>query len=92
MSIEHFGLLSWFPEATDVPKRKDHAQDGEKLIATSDQHPAILPWSSCFGWRPSFRAFTGILPCPAAGLLLDFIEHDLFGKPAIQFSGSCSCA
>jgi hypothetical protein len=71
MSIEHFGLLSWFPEATDVPKRKDHAQDGETLIATSDQHPAILPWSLCFGWRPSFRAFLGTLPCPAAGLLLD---------------------
>jgi hypothetical protein len=40
------------------------------LIATGDQHPAILPWSLCFGWRPSFRVVMGIWPRPAAGLLL----------------------
>src|ERR1700686_4531754 len=36
-------------------KRKDHAQDCETLSALRDQHPAILPWSLCFEWRPSFR-------------------------------------
>jgi hypothetical protein len=36
-------------------KRKDHAQDCEMLSALRDQHPAILPWSLCFEWRPSFR-------------------------------------
>src|ERR1700712_2086772 len=36
-------------------KRKDHAQDCETLSASCDQRPAILPWSLCFEWRPSFR-------------------------------------
>jgi hypothetical protein len=40
-----------------TPKRKDHAQDCETLIAEASrfQRPAILPWSLCFEWRPSFR-------------------------------------
>jgi hypothetical protein len=29
------------------PKQKNHAQDGETLIA--DQRPAILPWFLSFG-------------------------------------------
>jgi hypothetical protein len=38
-------------------KRKNHAQDCETLIAMMSQiqRPAILPWFSCFEWRPSFR-------------------------------------
>jgi hypothetical protein len=55
------------------PKRKNHAQDGETLIASRDQYPAILPWFLCSGWRPSLR-YTGILPCPAAGLLLGTLD------------------
>jgi hypothetical protein len=35
-------------------KTKNHAQDGERLNALR-QHPAILPWFSILGWRPSFR-------------------------------------
>src|ERR1700742_78049 len=57
-------------------KHKDHAQDCGILITSSDQHPAILPWSSNSGWHPSFRAVTGSLPRPAAGLLLDDLAHD----------------
>jgi hypothetical protein len=64
-------------------KRKDHAQDGETLIAIRDQRPAILPWSLNFGWRPSLRVVKGTLPPPsgriAAGRTV--LEHDLFGKP-----------
>src|SRR5437868_1575486 len=38
-------------------KRKNHAQDGGTLIAmkSQTQRPAILPWSLCFEWHPSFR-------------------------------------
>jgi hypothetical protein len=94
MLIEHCGLLSWFHETTAASKRKDHAQDGEMLIAFRDQHPAILPWSLNFGWRPSFRVVKGTLPPPsgriAAGRTV--LEHDRFVKTAIRFSGSCSCA
>src|SRR6202012_2847504 len=61
-------------------KHKDHAQDCGMLITPSDQHPAILPWSLYFGWHPSFRAVTGILPRPAAGLLLDDLAHDRLSK------------
>src|SRR4051812_964850 len=57
-------------------KHKDHAQDCETLIATNDQHPAILPWSLYFGWHPSSR-YSGHLALPsgriAAGRLLDMI-------------------
>jgi hypothetical protein len=36
------------------------------------QRPAILPWFSCFEWRPSFRWYGLSCPLrPAAGLLLD---------------------
>src|SRR5216684_5356137 len=57
MNIEHSGLLSWFHESRDPSKRKNHAQDGGTLIAmkSQTQRPAILPWSLCFEWRPSFR-------------------------------------
>src|SRR3982074_2320576 len=57
MNIEHSGLLSWFHESTDPPKRKNHEQDCGTLSAMKPQtqHPAILPWSLCFEWRPSFR-------------------------------------
>jgi cell shape-determining protein MreD len=29
-------------------------------------------------------AVTGILPCPAAGLLLDVVEHDPFGMMLLR--------
>jgi hypothetical protein len=61
-------------------KHKDHAQDCGTLITPSDQHPAILPWSLYSGWHPSFRAVTGILPRPAAGLLLDDFAHDRLSR------------
>jgi hypothetical protein len=46
-----------FTKGKDPSKRKNHAQDGGTLIATKSQtqRPAILPWSLCFEWRPSFR-------------------------------------
>src|SRR5260221_14130164 len=69
------------------PKTKNHAQDGERLSAMPRQHPAILPWFSVLGWRPSFRikSRAPCPSCPAAGLLLDFrIGRDL--------SESCPCA
>jgi hypothetical protein len=72
MNIKHCGFLSWFHESRVAPKRKDHAQDCEMLRALRDQHPAILPWSLCFEWRPSFRWYGLSCPLrPAAGLLLD---------------------
>jgi hypothetical protein len=87
MNIEHFGLLSWVHETKAATKTKNHAQDGERLSTKLHQHPAILPWFSVLGWRPSFR-FKSRAPCPlrpAAGLLLDVgLEQDL--------SWSCSCA
>src|ERR1700704_6178204 len=79
MLIEHFDLLSWFRKNGRL-KHKDHAQDCETLITPSDQHPAILPWSLYSGWHPSFRAVTGILPRPAAGLLLDDLAHDRLSR------------
>jgi hypothetical protein len=62
-------------------KTKNHAQDGGMLSAKRHQHPAILPWFSVLGWRPSLR-FKSRAPCPlrpAAGLLLDVrMEDDVF--------------
>src|SRR6476661_1450667 len=69
-------------------KHKNHAQDCETLISTRDQHPAILPWFLCFGWRPSFRS-TGILPRPAAGLLLDVLRMIGSGNRKPCFERSC---
>jgi hypothetical protein len=39
-----------FTKAKDPSKRKNHAQDGETLIAVTSQtqRPAILPWSLSF--------------------------------------------
>jgi hypothetical protein len=57
-----------------TPKRKDHAQDCGTLIAkvSRSQRPAILPWSSGFEWRPSFRWYGRFTRYrPAAGLRLD---------------------
>jgi hypothetical protein len=62
MSIKHLGLLSWVHDGTDAQKSKNHAQDCGTLIATVDQRPAILPWFSIFGWRPSLSSVTGTLP------------------------------
>jgi hypothetical protein len=57
----------------DAPKNKNHAQDCRTLIEAGDQRPAILPWFSNFGWRPSFRVIRAPCPLrPAAGLLLDW--------------------
>src|ERR1700688_4966335 len=57
MNVEHFlCVFHGFTKARTL-KRKDHAQDCEILIArdSRSQYPAILPWSLCFEWRPSFR-------------------------------------
>jgi hypothetical protein len=45
-------------------KHKNHAQDCGTL--KSNQRPAILPWFSYFGWRPSFSG-AGILPVTFSG-------------------------
>src|SRR6476660_3299400 len=72
MLSEHRGLLSWVSRTKDGSKNKNHAQDCGTLIEAGDQRPAILPWFSDFGWRPSFRVIRAPCPlCPAAGLLLD---------------------
>src|ERR1700761_1999607 len=55
MRIEHSDLLSWVHERGDARKHKNHAQDCEMLTSMRGQHPAILPWFLCLGWRPSFR-------------------------------------
>jgi|SRR6476620_4591588 hypothetical protein len=92
MLVEHFDLLSWFAKERRL-KQKNHAQDCRTLITTSDQQPAILPWSLYFGWHPSFRAVTGILPHPAAGLLLDDLAHDRLSKFESMVVGkSCESA
>jgi hypothetical protein len=88
MNIEHSGLLSWVHERRDVWKNKNHAQDGETLFSARDQHPAILPWFSNFGWRPSLRVVTGTVPVTpsrriAAGRCR--FEHDPFGKTGFRF-------
>jgi hypothetical protein len=82
MNIKHCDLLSWVLESKGAQKHKNHAQDCETLISMRGQHPAILPWFLCFGWRPSSRVVRA--PCPfrpAAGLLLDDIAHDGWRKP-----------
>jgi hypothetical protein len=61
MNIKHFHLLSWVHDRTDAPKYKNHAQDGGALIEAEDQRPAILPWFSCSGWRPSLIVSHGHL-------------------------------
>ncbi len=72
MLIEHRGLLSWVLERRDGSKKQKPCQDCRTLIGAGDQRPAILPWFSDFGWRPSFRVIRAPCPlCPAAGLLLD---------------------
>src|SRR5208337_3224194 len=57
MNIEHLLFVFHGFTKARTPKRKDHAQDGETLSAkiSRSQRPAILPWSLCFEWRPSFR-------------------------------------
>jgi hypothetical protein len=73
MNIEHRSLLSCVCERKRRHKTKNHAQDGEMLIAMRDQHPAILPWFLVLGWRPSFRFNHGHLArfAQSAGLPLD---------------------
>jgi hypothetical protein len=86
MRIEHCGLLSWVHERTDAQKSKNHAQDGRTLIGSGDQRPAILPWFSIFGWRPSLSQVTGTLPVRPSGRIaagLQF-EHDPFGKSGLS--------
>src|SRR4249920_2998226 len=65
-------------------KHKDHAQDCGTLIAIRDQHPAILPWSSSFGWRPSSRQSRA--PCPAQrpDCCWAFVGHDPFRMMALH--------
>jgi hypothetical protein len=89
MSIEHCGLLSWVHERTGAQKSKNHVQDGWTLIGSRDQRPAILPWFSVFGWRPSLRKSRAPCPLgPAAGLLLDFsLSMIVIGKPVFRFPG-----
>jgi len=61
MNIEHRVFLSSVHERTDASKNKNHAQDGGTLMSSKDQRPAILPWFSCFGWRPSLVVSYGHL-------------------------------
>ncbi|KRR03938.1 hypothetical protein CQ12_23985 [Bradyrhizobium jicamae] len=52
-------------------KHKDHAQDGEMLVAfarSASGDPAMV---FIFRMASILSAVTGTLPCPAAGLLLD---------------------
>jgi hypothetical protein len=57
------------------------------LFSMRDQHPAILPWFSNFGWRPSLRLITGTVPVTssrriAAGRCR--FEHGPFGKTGFR--------
>jgi hypothetical protein len=77
MSIEHFGLLSWFHERAGP----QNAKTMRKMAGRCAQR-AISIRRSCHGLyvsdgvHPFVRM--GILPRPAAGLLLDASpEHDL---------------
>ncbi len=56
MNLEHCDLLSWVHEKRTPETQKPCARlrDVERESAAV-QRPAILPWSSCFEWRPSFR-------------------------------------
>jgi hypothetical protein len=59
-------------------KHKDHAQDCGTLIAMRDQRPAILPWSSYFGWRPSSRQSRASCPAQRPDCCWTFVGHILF--------------
>src|ERR1700683_4174855 len=65
-------------------KHKDHAQDCETRIAKESSVRR-----SCHGLYLSdgIHPFgsTGILPRPAAGLLLDVLAHDRLRKPEFDF-------
>jgi hypothetical protein len=66
------------------PKRKDHAQDGGTLIAMKpqNQRPAILPWSLCFEWRPSFRWYGHVARyAQLPDCCWTLFVHDRFRKP-----------
>ncbi len=56
MNFEHCDLLSWVHEKRTPETQKPCARlrDVERE-SVAVQRPAILPWSSCFEWRPSFR-------------------------------------
>src|ERR1700688_4605464 len=84
-------------------KRKNHAQDCKTLFALREQRPAILPWSLCFEWRPSFRwdghltRYAQLPDCcwtrradPSKSTRWE--AHDLSGKPENHFRGSCENA
>src|SRR5579871_5120903 len=47
---------------TAAPKHKNHAQDCRTLI-DRDQRPAILPWLSSSGWRPSLSLSRALARC-----------------------------
>jgi hypothetical protein len=58
MRIEHCDLLSWVHESKDARNTKTMRKTaGCWANAPQIQHPAILPWSSCLEWRPSFRRY-----------------------------------
>src|SRR4051812_25269488 len=84
MNIEHVGLLSWVYEVTSAQKHKDHAQDCETLITNE-----ISVRRSCHGLYISDGVHpfgsTGILPRPAAGLLLDVFTHNRLRKSESGF-------
>jgi hypothetical protein len=66
------------------PKRKNHAQDGGTLIAMKpqNQRPAILPWSLCFEWRPSFRWYGHVARyAQLPDCCWTLFAHDRFRKP-----------
>src|SRR6266566_4865806 len=95
MNIEHCGLLSWFHESRGALKRKNHAQDCGTLIAMTSQtqRPAILPWSLCFEWRPSFRWYGHLARyAQLPDCCWTFFAHDRFRKPQQWFYGSCKNA
>src|SRR5665213_1600987 len=73
-------------------KRKNHAQDCETLSAKASrsQRPAILPWSLCFEWRPSFRWYGHLTRYAQPPDCCWTLVHDRLRKPETTFGDHAS--
>jgi hypothetical protein len=93
MRIKHCSLLSWVHESADPSKHKDHAQDCGTLIAIARSASGDPAMVFVFWMASILSVVTGILPRPAAGLLLDVLRMIVSEKFGVRLCGrSCENA
>src|SRR5204862_2091937 len=78
MLIEHMGLLSWVHERTASQNKKTIARwrDADRKCRSASGDPAMVLE---FRMASILSSVSGILPRPAAGLLLDVYSHGPLG-------------